>query len=152
MAEIEACSRIGAILGNGSQDEVEALAEFGRRLGFTYRLTDEVRDSLNIEGNLPHRIKYESVPLPILFAAKSSERRYQRIQAIIEKSHISSTEIRGLLEICFESKAFEYVLDLAKKNKKQAIRTLKVLRPSLAREILSSLTRQSFERIAKLVL
>ena len=152
MAEIEACTRIGAILGNGSQDEVAALAEFGRRLGFTYRLTDEVRDSLNKEGNLPHRIKHESIPLPILFAAKSSKRRCKRIQSIIEKSHLSSTDIKRLLEICFESKAFEYVLKLSKKNKKKAVRTLKVLKPSLAREILSSLTCQSYDRIAELVI
>lgn len=151
MAEIEACTRIGAILGNGSKEEVEALAEFGRRLGFTYRLTDEVRDSLNVKGNLPHKIKYENVPLPILFAAKSSERRYQSIRSIVAKSHISSTDIGGLLKICFESKAFEYVLDLAKENRKKAIRALKVLGPSQARETLSSIARQSFSRITELV-
>lgn len=152
MAEIEACTRIGAILGNGDDNEVQALAEFGRRLGFAYRLTDEVRDSLNIEGNLPHRIEHESVPLPILFAAKSSEQRRQRIQSIIQKSPLAPAGIKELLEICFESKAFEYVLNLAKKNEIKTIRALRVLRPSRARDSLSFMGRQSLAHITDLIL
>lgn len=152
MAEIEACTRIGAILGNGNNDEVQKLAEFGRRLGFSYRLTDEVRDSLNIEGNLSHRLEYESMPLPILFAARSSKQRYLKIQSIIQKLPLSPTDIKKLLEICFESRAFEYILDIAKMNEKKINYTLSLLKPTNARDSLSLLSRQSFVNITDLIL
>jgi geranylgeranyl pyrophosphate synthase len=152
MAEIEACTKIGAIIGDGDTTEVQALAEFGRRLGFAYRLTDEVRDTLNLEGNLPSRIEHESVPLPILFASKSSTQRYQRIQSIIQKNSLAPSDIKELLETCFDSKAFEYVFDLAKSNYEKNLATIESLKPSLARDALSSLCRQSYVNIADLVL
>ena len=148
MAEIEACARIGGILGNGSKEEVEALAEFGRRLGFTYRLADELSDTLNIEGNLPHRLKYESVPLPLLFAAKSSELKYRNIKAIIQKAAVEEKDVKELLKICFESMALEYLYDLAKKNKEKAAQKLMSLRPNRARAVLSLMNRQSMEYFA----
>jgi geranylgeranyl diphosphate synthase, type I len=152
MAEIEACTKIGAILGRGDNTEVRALAEFGRRLGFAYRLTDEVRDTLNIEGNLLHRIEHESVPLPILFASKSSQQRYERIESIIQKSPLNKEDIEELLEICFDSKAFEYVFDLAKRNEEKNLINLRSLRPTNVRDLLSSIDQQSFANIAELTI
>lgn len=49
VAEIEACCRIGAMMGDGKPSEIEALSEFGRRLGFISRLADEVEDCLNVK-------------------------------------------------------------------------------------------------------
>ena len=85
VAEIEACSRIGAMMGDGKSSEVEALSGFGRRLGFLSRLADEVEDCLNIKGDLSHRLKYESIPLPLLYAAKSSCSNRTRIEKIVNK-------------------------------------------------------------------
>ncbi|MCW4029104.1 MAG: polyprenyl synthetase family protein [Candidatus Bathyarchaeota archaeon] len=152
MAELEACTRIGAIIGNGDDNEIDALAEFGRRLGFGYRLTDEVRDTLNLEGNLVHRLKYESVPLPVLFASKSSHQRHEKINSILQKKTLDSADIKELLEICFDSKALEYVFDLAKSNYEKNIDILSTIEPSTALDSLSSLSRQSFVNIADLIL
>ena len=136
MAETEACTRIGAILGDGSDEEVKALGDFGRRLGFTYRLVDEVKDCLNIEGSLIQRLKHESVPLPLLFAAKTSESRRLRIESIIKKSFYDPSTIRVLLEMYFESDAFTYVFDIAKKNMKAADRCLEAIKPSFSKDVL----------------
>lgn len=70
-ADTEACAKIGALLGNGSGQDVNNLAQIGRRIGFYRRLLDEVRDTLNIEGNLPQRLTNERIPLPILFCFQS---------------------------------------------------------------------------------
>ncbi|HCW08098.1 MAG TPA: hypothetical protein DGG95_12120, partial [Cytophagales bacterium] len=63
-ADTEVCTRFGAILGGGSKSEVEALAEVGRRLGYMYRLADDIKDTLNLEGTLHFRLANESIPLP----------------------------------------------------------------------------------------
>ncbi len=152
MAEIEACTRIGAIMGDGGDEEIRALGEFGRRLGFTYRLTDEVRDTLNLEGNLPDRIENESVPLPILFAANSSENKRRRAQSIIQKSCLVDNDIKELLEICFESGAFEYVAELAEGNKKKAALSLRSLKASWVRDVLFFMNSESYRSIVKLAL
>ncbi|MHA2408186.1 MAG: polyprenyl synthetase family protein, partial [Candidatus Ranarchaeia archaeon] len=125
MAEMEACTKIGAIIGDGKKNEVEALAEFGRRLGFMSRLADDMEDCLNEKGDLFHRIKYESVPFPLLYAAKSSREKYLRIKNIIEKTQITRGDVKALLKFCFETKAFEYVGKIARKNEEEAASKLR---------------------------
>ena len=150
MAETEACSKIGAIIGDGGTNEVKALAEFGRRLGFMSRLADEIKDCLNIEGDLAHRIMHESLPLPLLYAAKSSKKGSLEIKKIIDKSSINPLDVKRLLEFCFETEAFEYVRKIAFKNKKKAARNLRTLKSSEARNALSLMNEESYARITKL--
>jgi geranylgeranyl diphosphate synthase type I len=149
-ADTEACARLGAILGDGSSDEVQALAEFGRRLGFMFRLLDDVKDSLNMEGSLPHRLQYESAPLPILYAAKSSKEKFLKINSILENSTITSSDVSELLQICFETNAFMYVYDIAKQNAKESAKKLRLLRSTEARNILSLMNKKSLADIASI--
>ena len=151
-ADMEACAKLGAILGDGSENEVKALAEFGRRLGFMLGLADDVQDSLNMEGNLIHRLEYESVPLPLLYAAKSSRENYLKIKSILEESRITPLETGKLLEICFETEAFAYVRNIAKQNAREATRKLHTLRPSSARSVLTLMIKRSFADVAALCL
>jgi geranylgeranyl diphosphate synthase type I len=150
MAETEACCRIGAMLGDGKPSEVEALSQFGRRLGFISRLADEVEDCLNMKGDLPHRIMYESVPLPLLYAAKSSNERFARISKIVEKKSIAPSDVKSLLRACFETEAFEYVRNLAKKKEEESNLNLGFLRSSIARSVLLFLVDGAYARVARL--
>ena len=150
VAEIEACSRIGAMMGDGKPSEIEALAGFGRRLGFLSRLADEVEDCLNVKEDLPHRIKYESVPLPLLYAAKTSGSKRRRIEKIVNKKEISVSDIESLSELCFETEAFEYINKLAKKKGEEACHKLSVLRPSLSRTMLLAIIIRANARVERL--
>jgi geranylgeranyl diphosphate synthase type I len=150
MAETEACTRIGAMLGNGRPNEVEALAEFGRRIGFISRLANEVEDCLNIKGDLTERIENESVPLPIIYAASFSPNHCNRISEIVGKNSISPHDVKELLNCCFETEAFEYIKSLAKKNREEAIHLLMSLRESNARDVLLFLVWIAFSNVESL--
>jgi geranylgeranyl pyrophosphate synthase len=150
MAETEACCRIGAMLGDGKPKEVEALSEFGRRLGFISRLADEVEDCLNAKGDLPHRINFESVPLPLLYAAKSSREKYVRIKKLVDKDYIDAPDVEELLKCCFETKAFEHMCGIAKKNEEEAYRKLDLLRASTAQNVLLAIVSKAYARIDSL--
>ena len=131
----EVCARIGAILGGGSNKEINALAEFGRRLSFIIHLEEEVRDSLNEEGSLPHRMEFESVPLPILYAAKSSSASFFEVKSIIQKEPFAPY-VFDLTKICWKTKAITYVHNLAKQNAIEAAKRLESIKPSVARNAL----------------
>ena len=150
MAEMEACTKIGALLADGSAEEVQALSDFGRRLGLTARLADEMKDSLNIEGGLIHRLKFESVPLPVLFAAKSSEKRRLKIESILKKSDYKPSSIRDLLEMCFDSGAYTYLLNVAKKNVKAASQCLDVIKPSFSKDVFLRLNQKYLSELTVL--
>lgn len=150
MADVEGCAKLGAIMGGGSAQEIAALGEFGSRLGFTYRLEDDVKDTFNKELNLADRLKHESVPLPILYAAKSSREKYFQIKSILEKSHIGPLDIKKLLEICFETEAFAYVLRTARENVRVASKKLRLLKPTGARNMLRLMLEKSLADVSKL--
>ncbi len=151
-ADLEACTKVGAILGDGSEDEVQALAEFGKRLGFMFRLADDVKDCLNIRGSLPHRVECESVPLPLLYAAKSSKEKYFKIKSIIDKSPVTPLDVKTLLKSCFETEAFDYICGIAKQNEREALSRLRTLKNSSAQNVLALLIRKSFRDVAHLCL
>jgi geranylgeranyl pyrophosphate synthase len=151
-ADTEACTRLGAILGGGSKVEVEALAEVGRRLGFIHRLGDEVKDSLNVEGNLPWRLENESVPLPILFAAKSSNEANLKIKSVLEQFPIAPSDIRNILKLCFETEAFNYVLNMAKQNALEANNKLNMLKKTAAQDSLALMVKNAVASIDTLCL
>jgi len=135
-ADGEACARIGAILGGGSESEIEALAKFGRHICFIVNLGDQVRDTLNQEGTLPQRLEHESIPLPILYATKASTDAFQRIQSILEKPSIAdyTADIR---KICWETRSMSYVYCLGRKHGKDALHELEFLKASTARDSLA---------------
>jgi len=151
-ADTEACTRLGAMVGGGSKIEVEALAKVGRRLGFIFRLADEVKDSLNLEGNLPSRLENESVPLPILYAAKSSKNNYLKIKSALKHPSITPTDVRETLELCFKADAFNYVLSIAKQNAREAVAELRVLKKSEDKDSLALMVKKALANICSLCL
>lgn len=151
-ADTEACGRIGAILGNGSKREVNSLAKFGRRLGFYRRLLDDLRDCLNIEGNLLYRLKNETIPLSILYAAKSSNEANAQIRSIFAKTAITPEDIGQIVEICLKTRAFTYIKGIAERNAMEATANLNILKPSFARDALAFLNRKCLSEICSLCL
>jgi len=143
--DVEACTRIGALVGGGTAEEVEVLGEYGKRMGYVVRLADDVKDALNLEGNLPHRLRFESVPLPILYAAKASNENFSTIDAILNGPEMSLSDIEKILELCFDAGAFAHVQELVKKNILEGVQHLQALRPSGARGVLASLIRRTFD-------
>jgi len=133
---MEACAKVGAILGGGSVAEINALAFYGRRLGYLLALRDDVKDSMNKEGNLQNRLAFESLPLPLLFAARSSEKALQRMESILKKTSITGSEIGEIVELCFETGAFEKVGKIATYQAKQSARSLSAIRSCFAKEVL----------------
>jgi len=149
-ADMEGCAKIGAILGNGSDKEIQNLSDIGRILGFLFAVRADIKDSLNVEGNILHRLKYESVPLPILFAAQTSKERKNEIKYILQKKDIPVSDIRPILEACFETDAFLYVDNLAKEASEEAVNKLYAIQSSLARDVLQQIIEKSYRYISEL--
>jgi octaprenyl-diphosphate synthase len=142
-SDVQVCTKLGGILGDGTKKEVDALSRYGRCMGYVFRLAEEVRDTLNVEGNLRHKLEHESVPLPILYAAKDSKKNYSEIKSILE-GPITDSDIKALLELCFQAKAFDYVRGVAQKNVDEGVKLLNTLKPSEARNLLSLMIKGTF--------
>lgn len=82
-ADVEAYTRISAILGDGSKEEIEDLAEYGRLLGMLVILRDDMIDMLDPKETI-HRIKKEHLSLAILYALQNSEMKLA-VSSILKK-------------------------------------------------------------------
>ena len=83
-ADVEAYTRISAILGGGSKEEIEVLGKYGRLLGMLVLLRDDLIDMIDLEESV-HRIKKEHLSLPILYALQKPEIRSTLIPLLLKK-------------------------------------------------------------------
>lgn len=157
---IKACGQLGAILGDGTKKEIIALSEVGKSLALILGIMDDIRDTksvgdstntLSVEGYLLHRIENESVPLPLLYAAKSSKERYLRIKSVIEKTSLTRSDAKELFYLCKEAKAFTYVYEVANREADKAIIQLDSLKSSYAQKILKLIVVNSIINIKKML-
>ncbi len=142
-----ACACIGSILGNGTPDEIEALTDFARMFAFNIFLREELQDSFNLENNLIHRVKYESLPLTIIYSAKASKQAFAEIKSIINKSKITREDAVKLIYYGFETGAYEYVYNTVEANTKKALNRISELGSTPAKKELELMINQSLTEI-----
>ncbi len=71
-ADVESYTRVGAMAGGGSAEEIDALGTFGRMLGMAVILRDDIEDAFNDKRELFSRIAKESLPLPLIYSLDDS--------------------------------------------------------------------------------
>jgi geranylgeranyl pyrophosphate synthase len=100
-ADVEAYARIGALLGDASEEEANALGEYGRLLGMLVILRDDMIDMMDPEEVI-HRTDYEHLSLVVLYALQDTKKN------LSIKSMLSSS-------MCLEdAKAFSVLVDEAR--------------------------------------
>lgn len=94
----EAASKIGAILGGGTEDQILALAEYGKNVGIAYQIHDDLQDWNNEDKLFNVLIKKSSDPRDVFnhmdyllkdysLKSKAGLRKIKECQA---KSHLES--------------------------------------------------------------
>jgi geranylgeranyl pyrophosphate synthase len=147
-ADAWACAKIGGIIGDGSDGEISALEEFGRLLGSVSILASEVRDILNEDFALLHRLEHESVPLGVLYAAKTSKEIAQKIRAILSQRSVKPS-IFDIQDLCCQAKSVAYIENLAQEMAIKAEKNLQSLKSCEARSYLSLMLNVPLEYISK---
>jgi geranylgeranyl pyrophosphate synthase len=100
-ASIEADMQIGAIVGGGSNKEVQALAKYGRILGTLATLREEFIDIFEVE-ELNQCIKGKALPIPMLCAFQDARPR-KKITELLKKE-ITDKNVEKLLDIVLKSR------------------------------------------------
>jgi len=117
-ADVESYTRVGAIAGGGTQEEIDALGAFGRLLGMVVILRDDIEDTFNDKRELLSRITKESLPLPMIYSLNDPEcvRKIAEVQATNDLAELEA--LLGIVENngCFE-KTKTQIQDLLFKSK-----------------------------------
>ncbi len=133
----ELLMKMGAIIGNGSQEKVEALGQFGRTFGIITAAIDEFLDLLDFD-EVKNRQKTGCLPLPVIYALQNSEMKMALLPVLdtdlmdvdsyakIVDTTIKSPEIK-LLKDALVSSVKDEQLRLATFADSQALEELKIL-------------------------
>jgi geranylgeranyl pyrophosphate synthase len=124
-ADVEAHTRISAIIGDGSEKEIEALSEYGRHLGMLIILRDDWIDMIDFEESV-HRIRNECLPLPLLYALNDPKIRSE-LDSILTKKKIAKKDAEAVLGIVYNTEGFQQYENLTKKIAKNAFSKLSVV-------------------------
>lgn len=123
-SEFEVITRIGAILGGGSERDVRSFAFYGRSMGTASLLRDELIDMLEF-SILKHRIKRESMPLPLVYALQSAKARSRLIPLISNNRTLKISELLEISKLVDMTGGMDYTADLIKENVKKACSSIK---------------------------
>jgi geranylgeranyl diphosphate synthase type I len=107
-ADVEGLFHIGAIVGGGSPKQIEALRLYGRTFGLLSTLRDDWIDTLDQE-ELMHRIFYENLPFPILYALQSKRARTNILRILQNRKELTTKDAEKICEIAEECGGFERV-------------------------------------------
>jgi geranylgeranyl diphosphate synthase type I len=109
-ADVEAHTRISAILGSGSKEEIEALGEYGRLLGMMIILRDDLIDMIDLE-EARHRIRKECLPLPLLYALQDPKAKLE-ISSFLQRKKLTKSIVEKILKIIYEAQGFEHSMKI----------------------------------------
>ena len=100
-AASEAATRIGAILGGGTEKEIELLGHYGRTYGILMTLRNEFIDVFEPD-ELRNRLRKECLPIPVLIAFHDDSRKTEILQLL--KKKLTAKNIEKILDLSMDFK------------------------------------------------
>jgi len=128
-ADVEACTHISALLGGGSKEEVETLKEYGRLLGMMIILRDDLLDMIDFDEAM-HRIRKESLPLPILYALQKPEIK-SILSPLLQKKGIKKRDVKTILSTTDEAGGLDFCTKIIQELAENAYDRIEKLRYSV---------------------
>jgi octaprenyl-diphosphate synthase len=138
----EAATRLGAILGGGSQAEEQAIADYGMHLGTAFQLIDDVLDYSGdhaaIGKNVGDDLAEGKPTLPLIYAINNgTPAQAALVRNAIE--HGGLNELAAVLEAIKTTGALEYARGQARAESRLACAALDCLQNSKYRDYLLQL-------------
>lgn len=143
----ELACRLGALIGGGGPTQVDALASYGRNLGTAFQIFNDVR---NLRGEEPERsaasdLRKRRDTILSAYAREVCEQGADDGLGGLARGHgdLPEDQVRPLQEAILSSGAADFGVHTAMELMEEARTELNSLHPSLARDILKSLTEDS---------
>jgi octaprenyl-diphosphate synthase len=133
---IETCCTIGAMSSTSDQEYISAMGEFGKNLGISFQIRDDILDyegSLSVTGKRAGGdIKEKKITLPLIYVKAAEIRK-------IIKNGKDKTKVEEVINFVRENKGIDYAVGQAKTYSQKAKDALKVLPDSQSKLALEAL-------------
>jgi octaprenyl-diphosphate synthase len=125
-----AAARVGAFLGEGTPEQIDAIGQFGLAMGMAFQIVDDILDIVGDERSLgkPHGIDFlDGKPTLPLIVALKDPLVGERLAEMFSKEEKSHEEVEEALRLIKQTEAVEGSLKIARKFADAAIGHLSVL-------------------------
>jgi len=140
---LAASTYCGAVLGGLSEAQVDAMRRFGRELGMSFQIADDVLDYLATEEEVGkpvgNDLKQGTVTLPLMLA-RHDPSVDGRLESILAKTTLQDSDYAEVVRIVRGSSGIEESYEYARTFGDKARAELQVFPPSAYRDALESLT------------
>ena len=133
---LAACTTIGAISADASEENIQLLHEFGVNLGYAFQIKDDIFDyfhELNIGKPTGNDIREGKVTLPLLHALKQGGEEASRFLDIILRKDFTDEHIEQLISFAKANGGIEYAESKMQAYYQQAVDILQKLPNSPAK-------------------
>ena len=107
---VETLLKIGAALGNGSEDDMKHLGNYGRYLGIILELRRDFNVSINLTLELAEKIRSGALTYTLLWAKSHSKKIGEYLPHLTKT--IKPVDIRHIVEAVLEAKVLENTIRL----------------------------------------
>lgn len=150
-ALFEASTKIGALLGKGSQDEIDALAQYGKLMGIAFQIQDDLLGVAGEQEKVGKPVGSDVregkwTILAVHSAQNASPEKRKFLLEILGKSDITEEEIEKAVEIFKETKSIEFAEKKSQELVNEAKSKLEGISDSEAKDFLIALADFSIER------
>ncbi len=147
-----AATEVGAVISNVERKKADALANFGKALGISFQITDDLLDYVGSEEvlgkNIGDDFKEGKVTLPLIKAISKSSKEEKRFwEEVINKGMQKSSDLEHALLLMRQHDVFDETRSEAIKWSKKARNYLDIFPESKTKVILQELTYFVVERI-----
>ena len=147
-----AATEVGAVISNVERKKADALANFGKALGISFQITDDLLDYVGSEEvlgkNIGDDFKEGKVTLPLIKAISKSSKEEKRFwEEVINKGMQKSSDLEHALLLMRQHDVFNETSSEAIKWSKKARNYLDIFPESKTKVILQELTSFVVERI-----
>jgi len=133
------CLKIGAIIGNGSNQEINHLTRYGRHLALILELGEDFKISINLSVELAEKIRNRRLPYATLWAVEHSSPLRTLFEKFAGNMEVEDSLIKEFVEMFLSTNVGSVVSKKIEKNRKLAQLQLRTLPDTSAKDTLNLL-------------
>jgi geranylgeranyl pyrophosphate synthase len=137
-ADLENCLKMGAVIGNGSENEVKSLGKYGLYVGIILELQHDFQVSVNLTLELADKVRMGALPYTLLRAKENSIELQETLKEIACKKTIGPREIERIVQGILAAKMVDNIEETIEKLTKKAVKELAITKEKSATEALRS--------------
>jgi geranylgeranyl pyrophosphate synthase len=123
-ANLKTCLEIGAVIGNGTDNEIAHLGKYGQLVGVILELQNDVQVSLNLTLELSDKIRTGAYPYTMLRAIEQNSELQKILQETANSNTFGAKEIEKIVKGMLTTKTLEEIGKNIRKLTQQALKEL----------------------------